>query len=114
LTAAVSIEVHPDQIASCGRRLDDSGVVWGQGVTTLQSATSDTSAFGSDDVGSALLGLYEPLQPKIVSYAEETGFCVRETGSALVDIADAYRDTEETNTQQAAKVEQILHSIGAS
>lgn len=107
------MKVSPDQIDNCARRLDDAGVVWGQGAETLRGKAFNDAAFGSDNVGSALSGMYDPVAPQVLTYADETGFCVRETSTGLHEMATAYRDTEQSNTELAGKIQAILDQIGA-
>ena len=107
------VKVSPNQIDNCSRRLDDAGVVWGQSVSSSRPEVTDTSAFGSDMVGNALVGVYQQLAPPVMDYAEETGFCVRETATGLHHMAEAYRETEDNSTEEANRINDVLTSIGA-
>src|SRR3546814_828148 len=95
------VKVSPNEIDNCSRRLDDAGVVWGQSVSSTRPAVTATTAFGSDMVGQALTGVYDQLAPPVMDYAEEVGFCVRETATGLHHMADAYRETEDNSTEEA-------------
>lgn len=107
------IDVRPEEIDLCALKVRDAGESWGTDDVSFEAAVVDVpDLFGGDELGAALSGVYDPVGPTALTFTQETGFCLLETGVVLARVAAAYTEVEADNTLRSGAVDRELDRLG--
>lgn len=107
------IEVQPEGIGLGAGTIKRAGESWGSDRVALVGAARDVARlFGVDQLGSVLTDVYALVGDGSLTFAEETGFCLVETGVVLDGVAAASTEVEVDNTIRAGAVDVELTKLG--
>lgn len=103
------MDVHPESMHLCARKVAETGNDFGTSAETLKDQVADDGLYGSDALGDALVAMDEAACPDALDYYRSTGEAVVETSTGIDHMAAEYTRVDKDNTTE---VDAILDDLG--
>ncbi|MEY8039551.1 PE domain-containing protein [Saccharopolyspora cebuensis] len=95
---AAGFNVHPEDMGKAADELADTGQTLSRDITAFQAETAALGdAFGDDDLGSALAGIYQVASEAAFESFHDNAGRLKEIGENLRSMADEYAEIDTAN-----------------